>query len=339
VPLSITDLTSHLQKIMPKGYTVTTTPFTDWVTEAIQEAVYMAAPEFRERTFYDAIGDGVTTRYALPGYNVALLPFGQQTFPQTLNTAEVANPGSGPSLQLVAGGSTTPIGSTIYVGFEWVDGVGRTQLSPLTAIVTSAANQTVKATLPIAPLGVVSANVYASGAVLNAQYVSRVLAAVTVSQTATTLTTAFGLGDGATFPLVDYVDPTTISFIEAASVAQMEYGVAADGTLNAAAASTTALTLATALTSGQRLRIWYTRQPQVPTSNSAPIFGVPDDFLLTATAAFLHRYLSLNHDTGAKDMHWPAYVDLHQQALNMKQQTANRTTQPARSLEWGAQLR
>lgn len=339
MPLAINDITTHLQKINPKGYTVTTTPFTDWITEAINEAVYFAAPEFRERVFYDCIGDGVTTRYPLPGYNVELSPLDQQIFPQTINTSEVANPTTAPTAVIRAGGSSIASGAKLYIGFAWNTALGQTQLSPLFAITTTGANQTFDVTIPVAPHGVTTCDIFISGAELNPQYVSRSAAAQAVSTTAVTVVTSLGLGNGTNFPLVDYVDPTQESFIEESSVVSLEHGINADGSLNAAAASTTTITLQTALTSGQRMRLWYTRQPQVPVSNSAPIFGVPDDFLYTASAAFMHRYLAMNHETGAKDQHWAAYVDLHQLSINMKQQESSRSVGSARAIEWGTQLR
>jgi hypothetical protein len=339
MPLTITDLTTHLQKIMPKGFTVTATPFTDWITHAISEAIALAAPEFRERTFTDCIGDGVTTRYALSGYNIVLLPSDQQIFPQTINTAEVANPTAAPTAALRTGGSTIPAGAVLSFGFDWITAFGTTQLSPLGTITTSAANQTIDITIPVAPLGVTGCNIYVTGSILNTQYVSRVSAAHAISATATTLVTGLGLGDGVNFPLVDFEDPANVSFIEATSTISIEPGINADGSVNAAAASTTVITLATALTSGQRLRIWYTRQPQVPSSNSAPIFGVPDDFLYTATAAIMHRYLAVNHETGAKDQHWQVYIDLHNQALGMKDKNSARVGARVQMIEWGSQIR
>jgi hypothetical protein len=350
--VSVTTLTNHLKSIMPKGYDTTTTPFTTWITEAIAEMVALAAPEFRERTWFDAVGDGVTTRYALPGFDVALAPnVPSWAYPHTQNnlasvtggaTVAIANPTTAPTLALRTGGSTIASGAVLAAAVAWTTANGReSQLSPFAVIATTAANQTIDVTATNVPSTVSKMHVYTSIDVANFATLGRAATNVATNVASTGL--GLGAATATTLPLYNYADPTTVAFTEGTvtdGVVDTEYNEDVTGrgpTDLTAAGVQSVVMLDTALTLGQALRIWYYRAPQLPASGTTALTGIPDDFAYTATTAFMHRYLALNHETTSKDQHWQAYLDLHNQALAMKSNTAARPTKDVRLIQWGTQ--
>ena len=340
--VSVTSLTLHLQAMMPKGYTVTTTPFTTWITEAIAKTMAVAGPLFRERTYVDCIGDGVTTRYALPGFDSALVPINEWPFPHTANTLGVAAPVAAPTLALRTGGSTIPSGAVLSFAHAWTDGTGETKIGPTASITTTAANQTVDVTVPAAPVGVTKAHLFATIAVLNPAHLGRVATAVAVSNTVTTTTTGLGLGAAtvATWPLVDYVDPSTVSITEDSGLPRIEWNEDVTGRVPSdltPAGVQSVVMFDTALTSGQRCRVWYTRDAQLPAATTSAILGVPDDVLYTGVEAHMYQTLALNHEDTAADKYWNAYLDSHSQFLNLLATQAGRPTTGARTIHWSTQ--
>lgn len=281
---------------------------TTYLNQAIRDAVAYAGTWVKDTARLDFVGDGVTRRFALVGVDCDLADAAYQEAPVGLNTAAIAGPTVAPALTASGSGSTFTAG-TWYVGYEFTDGLGRTNVSAIASIALAAGQNIVTAALTL-PAGITGVKWYVAPAAQNPDIQ---LAATVASGATQTFTGPPSASAGR--PLKDFIGLFTYN-----PSTQLEQDVAVDGT---AAVGTATLTLGTAPALHDRFRAVYTCKPALPSLDTDTI-RVAEQTIRVVALMFAHRTLAYVHESGDTTQHLDAYQKLDLLVQDMQKKTPSR---------------
>lgn len=322
------DLRTLMQQEFKTGFAVY--EFEQYVTASVDRAIRDAFPDFPEYAFSDIFGDNVTTRYALTGRSIALLPLGDMDIPNITSTAGgdssgtlVAAPTIAPVLTATASGGSLTGPAIYFVAYSYVTNMGETVASPWARVLVPSGSTGKISVTPTASTRDSVTNIYL--------YASSAIGSTALTRSAT-VSNASSASNITSLPASTNATPLlTYTAVNTAGLdPDLEPGVGADGKV--AAASTT-VKFTTAPTLGMAVRLNYTRRHEPVTYDTQSI-NLPYDYMVDATKMNLLNLLSINAQSGDMKLYYQLFKESEAKLAQTITSSATRRATRWRGITW-----